>query len=59
MDTRAFWHVERLGLVPEAIARALQNIVNREGSMVMAYNDDIVIATEPVQDHMVPWREVF
>ena len=29
-----------------AIARALQRIVNREGSMVMAYIDDIVIATE-------------
>ena len=38
-----------------AIARALQKIVNREGCMVMAYVDDIVIAT----DHMVRMREVF
>ena len=42
-----------------AIARALRKIVNREGSMVMAYFDDIVIATETVEDHMVRLREVF
>ena len=41
------------------IARALHKIVNREGSMVMAYIDDIVIATETVEDHMVRLREVF
>ena len=37
-----------------AITRALRNIVNREGSMVMG----IVIATETVEDHMVRLREV-
>ena len=42
-----------------AIARALRKIVNCEGSMVMAYIDDIVIATETVEDHMVRLREVF
>ena len=42
-----------------AIARALRKILNREGSMVMAYIDDIVIATETVEDHMVRLREVF
>ena len=42
-----------------AIARALRKTVNREGSMVMAYIDDIVIATETVEDHMVRLREVF
>ena len=42
-----------------AIARALRKIVNREVSMVMAYIDDIVIATETVEDHMVRLREVF
>ena len=42
-----------------AIARALLKIVNRPGSMVMAYIDDIVIATETVEDHMVRLREVF
>ena len=42
-----------------AIARALRTIVNREGNMVMAYIDDIVIATETVEDHMVRLREVF
>ena len=42
-----------------AIVRALRKIVNREGSMVMAYIDDIVIATETVEDHMVRLREVF
>ena len=42
-----------------AIARALQKIVNRKGSMVMAYIDDIVIATETVEDHMARMREVF
>ena len=42
-----------------AIARALRKIANREGSMVMAYIDDIGIATETVEDHMVRLREVF
>ena len=42
-----------------AIARALQKIVNRKGSMVMAYIDDIVIATETVEDLMARLREVF
>ena len=42
-----------------AIARALRKIVNGEGSMVMAYIDDIFIATETVEDHMVRLREVF
>ena len=42
-----------------AIACALRKIVNREGSMVMAYIDDIVIATETVEDHMARLREVF
>ena len=42
-----------------SIARALRSIVNREGSMVMAYIDDIVIATETVEDHMARLREVF
>ena len=39
-----------------AIARALQKIVNRKGSMVMAYIDDPVIATETVEDHMARLR---
>ena len=42
-----------------AIARALQRIFNREGSMVMAYIDDIVIATETLEDHMDRLCEVF
>ena len=42
-----------------AIARALRKIVNREGSMVMAYINEIVIATETVEDHKVRLREVF
>ena len=43
-----------------AIARALRYIVNREhGSMVMAYIDDIVLATETVEDGMVRLREMF
>ena len=41
------------------IARALQKIVNREGSMVMAYIDDIVSATETIEDHTVRLHEVF
>ena len=42
-----------------AIARALQKNVYREGSMVIAYIDDIVIATETVEDHVIRLREVF
>ena len=44
---------------PRAMARELRKIVNREGSMVMAYIDDFVIATETVEDHMARLREVF
>ena len=42
-----------------AIARALQRIVNCEGSMVMAYIDDIVIATGTLEDHINRLREIF
>ena len=42
-----------------AKTQALRNIVNREGSMVMAYIDDIVIPTETVEDHMIRLCEVF
>ena len=42
-----------------AIARMLRKFVNRKDSMVMAYIDDIVIATETVEDHMARLREVF
>ena len=42
-----------------AIARAVRKIVNREGTMVKAYIDGIVIATERVEDYMVRLREVF
>ena len=45
--------------IQHAIARALQRIVNREGSMVIDYIDDIVIATEALEDHMDKLREVF
>ena len=47
------------GTFQRAIARALRKIMNREGSIVMAYLDDIVISTEIVEDHMVRIREVF
>ena len=42
-----------------AISRAQRKVVNRESSMVMAYIDDIVIATESGEDHMCRLREVF
>ena len=42
-----------------ATDRALRKIVNRPGSMLMAYIDDIVIATETVEDHMVRLRGMF
>ena len=42
-----------------AITRALKSIQQRHGSAVMAYIDDIVIATETVEDHLHRIREVF
>ena len=42
-----------------AITRALRKIMNRNDSMVMAFIDDIVIATQTVEDRMVRLREVF
>ena len=41
------------------ITRALQKIQQRYGSVVMAYIDDIVIATETIEDHLVKTREEF
>ena len=42
-----------------SITRALQKIQQRHGSVVMAYIDDIVIATETNEDHLERIREVF
>ena len=42
-----------------SITRALQKIQQRHGSVVMAYIDDIVIATETIEDHLDRIREVF
>ena len=42
-----------------SITRALQNIQQRHGSVVMAYFDDIVIATEKVEDHIARIKEMF
>ena len=42
-----------------SITRALQKIQQRHGSVVMAYFDDIVIATETIEDHIVRIKEVF
>ena len=42
-----------------SITRALQKIQQRNGSVVMAYIDDIVIATETIEDHLERIREVF
>ena len=43
----------------KAISCALKRIKQRHGSAVMAYIDDIVIATETVEDHLDRIREVF
>ena len=42
-----------------SITRALQRIQQRHGSVVMAYIDDIVIATETIEDHIARIKEVF
>ena len=41
------------------ITRALQKFQQRHGSDVMAYIDDIVIATETIEDHIARVKEVF
>ena len=42
-----------------SITRALNKIQQRHGSVVMAYIDDIVIATETIEDHIMRIKEVF
>ena len=42
-----------------SITRALQKIQQSHGSVVMAYIDDIVIATETTEDHIMRIKEVF
>ena len=42
-----------------SITRALQKIQQRHGSVIMAYTDDIVIATETIEDHIKRIREMF
>ena len=39
--------------------RALQKIQQRHGSVIMAYIDDIVIATQTIENHIERIREVF
>ena len=41
------------------MAKALRTVESREGSQVMCYIDDVIIATETVEDHLVRLREVF
>ena len=41
-----------------AIIKALASILQRHGSVVMCYIDDVIIATETVEDHFVRLREV-
>ena len=45
--------------IQRSIARALQRIQQRHGSVVMAYIDDIVIATETIEEHIARIKEVF
>ena len=42
-----------------SITRTLQKIQQRHGSVVMAYIDNIVIATETIEDHIMRIKEVF
>ena len=42
-----------------SIIRALQNIKQRHGSVVMSHIDDIVIDTEMIEDQIVKKKEVF
>ena len=42
-----------------AITRALQRIQQKHGSFAMTYIDDIVIATETIEDHIARMKEVF
>ena len=41
------------------MAKALRTVESREGSQVMCYIDDVIIATETVEDHLIRLREVF
>ena len=41
------------------MAKALRTVESREGSLVMCYIDDVIIATETVEDHLIRLREVF
>ena len=41
------------------MAKALRTVESREGSQVMCYIDDVIIATETVEDHLIRFREVF
>ena len=40
------------------MAKALSTVESREGSHVMCYIDDVIIATETLEDHLVCFREV-
>ena len=41
------------------MAEALRTVESREGSQSMCYNDDVIIATETVEDHLIRLKEVF
>ena len=40
------------------MAKTLHTVESREGSQVMCYIDEVIIATETVEDHLVRLREV-
>ena len=54
-----FWMCNASATFQRAKDRALRKIMNREEGLVMAYIDQIVIATETIEDHMVRLREDF
>ena len=41
------------------MAKAFKGIEQREGSLVMCYVDDVIIATDSIEEHMLRLREVF
>ena len=53
MAAHALWAMQGIGHIPAINHESSPEIQQRHGSVVMAYIDDIVIATGTIEDHLV------
>ena len=59
MEEDALRLVQRNGHFSKLMAQALTRVTKKYGNLVMCYVDDVVIATQTLEDHIDRLDEVF